>query len=485
HAVVVGLTATDAHPVTLSAMLDGASFVGGSTVATEGTHVLQVSAMDSLGNPSSRTVSFAIDLTAPIITVTGIVPGAVRNAPVTISYSISDLHLGTTTATLNGAAFTSGNTVSTERDHLLVVTAADTAGNTASQSIAFSLDFTLPVIQLSGVTEGASGTRFTPVFSATDAHPVTVSATLDGVAFANGSEVTSRGTHTLVVRATDAAINIATLTRHFTVTDAQVGPPIFRFAVCAFGDLTVSNNAQVTGNSGATASVASNGAFTLQNNARIGGAVVAGGTASLKNNSVVDGRVYHGGTYSQINNAHATGGHQSVAPAPMPCECGFDLAAALADAAITNDNALLAGNPAFANGVLTVQNNGTLTLAAGRYYFSSLNVLNNAKLTSAPGAQVQLYVQGNVTIGNNSTLGAAVGSPGMLVVSGASAAGTVNLKNNAHAALSVYAPNAAVTLSNNAKLYGAVVGKNVTLSNNQTLVLTGLTQVTPPPLSCP
>jgi hypothetical protein len=41
-----------------------------------------------------------------------------------------------------------------------------------------------------------------------------------------------------------------------------------------------------------------------------------------------------------------------------------------------------------------------------------------------------------------------------------------------------------VTLANNAKLYGAVVGKDITLSNNQSVVLTGFPQATPPPLTC-
>lgn len=135
--------------------------------------------------------------------------------------------------------------------------------------------------------------------------------------------------------------------------------------------------------------------------------------------------------------------------------------------------------------MLTVSNNKTLTLGAGRYHLTSLVVQNNAKVTSAPGAVVQLYVEGNVTVGNNALLGAPVGSPAMLVVSGAGATGTVSVSNNADAALSLYAPNASLSLANNSKLYGAVVGKNVTLTNNQTLVLTGLTQANPPPLTCP
>ena len=483
--VTVSYSASDVHALTVAATLDGVSFGSGSTVSGAGTHVLVVTATDGAGNNASQTLTFALDFAAPLITVTGVTSGALRNTPVVISFGVADAHPGTTSATLDGAAFVSGATVSAAGDHLLVVASIDAAGNAATKSVPFSLDFTAPVISLTGVTEGASGTSFTPVFSATDAHSVTVTATLDGAGFVSGAPASSAGAHTLMVTATDGAGNSATTTRHFTITSTQTLLPAFHFAVCAFGNLTVSNNARVTGASGATASVATNGAFTSQNNARIGGAVVAGGAVGLKNNAIIDGRVYHGGSYTQLNNAIASGGHQSVAPAPAPCECGFDLTGALAAAAATNNNGLLAGNPAFVNGALTVQNNGTLTLAGGRYYLSSLKVLNNAKLTAAAGAQVQLYVQGNVTLGNNSMVGAAVGGPGMLLVSGAGPTGTLTLSNNADAALSVYAPNAPVTLANNAKLYGAVVGRDVTLSNNQQLVLTGLTQTTPPPLSCP
>ena len=72
----------------------------------------------------------------------------------------------------------------------------------------------------------------------------------------------------------------------------------------------------------------------------------------------------------------------------------------------------------------------------------------------------------------------------MWVLSGATASGHVEVKNNADAALYLYAPNAPVTLANNAKLHGAVVGKDITLSNNQSVVLTGFSQTTPLPLTC-
>lgn len=480
----ISFSATDAHPGTVGATLDGAAFTSGSTVSAPGSHLLVVTATDAAGNTATRSVAFEIDTAAPVITVTGITAGALRNIPATISFSAADAHPGTVTATLDGAAFSSGGVVSGEGDHLLVVSATDAAGNAATVSVPFSLDFTAPVLTVSGVTEGASGAGFTPVFSATDVHAVTVAATLDGAAFASGTTVSRAGAHTLVVTATDGAGNVATQTVHFTVTGGTAGLPTFHFAVCAFGALSVSNNATVSGAGGAEASVAAHGAFSLQNNARIGGGVVAGGNATLKNNALVDGRVFHGGTFSQQSNALAVGGHQLVTPAPQPCECGFDLSAALADAAATNDNALLAGNPGFSNGVLTVQNNATVTLAAGRYYLAALELKNNARLKSAPGAQVRLYVQGGVKTGNNSTLGAPVGSPMMLLLSGASGTGAVTVNNNADAMLQLYAPNATVTLANNAKLYGAVVGRNVTLDNNQRVELTGFTQASPPPLTC-
>lgn len=114
-----------------TATLDGAVFTNGSTVRTEGQHTLIVT--DAVGN--STTVVFTIDKTAPI--VTGITSGGFYTSNKTITFNEG-------TATLDGNAFTSGDTVSKEGKHTLTVT--DVSGN--KTTIAFTIYKTAPVISM-------------------------------------------------------------------------------------------------------------------------------------------------------------------------------------------------------------------------------------------------------------------------------------------------------------------------------------------------
>lgn len=81
------------------------------------------------------------DETAPVITVTGVTDGYNNVGPVTITFSATDAVDGSVaaTATLDGAAFTSGSAVSDNGIYELVVTASDAAENTATSTIRFAL----------------------------------------------------------------------------------------------------------------------------------------------------------------------------------------------------------------------------------------------------------------------------------------------------------------------------------------------------------
>ncbi len=57
---------------TLAALLDGLPFTSGSPVITAGGHTLTVSASDLSGHTASKTVAFNIDLSSPVITLSGI-----------------------------------------------------------------------------------------------------------------------------------------------------------------------------------------------------------------------------------------------------------------------------------------------------------------------------------------------------------------------------------------------------------------------------
>lgn len=103
-----------------NATLNGHPFTSGTAVTAEGSYTLVVT--NSYG---SMQVQFRIDLTPP--TVVGVSNGGRYTVPPTITFSDG-------TATLNGAAFTSGGQISQEGSYTLVVT--DTANN--SSTITFS-----------------------------------------------------------------------------------------------------------------------------------------------------------------------------------------------------------------------------------------------------------------------------------------------------------------------------------------------------------
>jgi hypothetical protein len=164
--------------------LNGSLFVSGSTVSTDGSHTIIVT--DEATN--STTVTFTIDKTAP--TVTGVTNGKSYNTDRTVTFSEG-------TATLNGTAFISGTTITTEDDYTLIVT--DTAGN--SINIDFTIDKTNP--EVTGVTEGGLyKTDKTITFNEG-------TAKLNGNTFTSGSTVNTEGSHTLIV--TDSATNSTTI----------------------------------------------------------------------------------------------------------------------------------------------------------------------------------------------------------------------------------------------------------------------------------
>lgn len=210
----------DAHLATVAITLDGAPFTSGTAVVAEGDFTLRIEEADRAGNTSMETQTFTIDKTAPALTVTGAVEGSVVNTDVTPVFSAADPHLGVVTATLKGAPFTSGIAVSAAGSYTLVVTATDTCGNASSQTVRFTIDKTPPVITVAGVPQGCAKVDVTPVFSATDVHLDTVTATLNGEPFTSGTTITAEGDYTLRIEATDLAGNSSTQARTFAIDKA-------------------------------------------------------------------------------------------------------------------------------------------------------------------------------------------------------------------------------------------------------------------------
>lgn len=265
-------SATDLHLASVTGTLDGAPFTSGTAVLAEGDHRLVVTATDQAGNSATKELTFTLDRTAPVITVSGVADGWIgKDASVVPVFGATDLHLASTTATLDGAPFGSGTAVAAEGDHRLVVTASDTAGNTATTTVAFTFDRTAPVVAIAGVANGWIGkdASVAPTFSATDQHLADVTGALDGAPFSSGASVTAEGTHRLVVTANDRAGNVGTSEITFTLDRT---PPVVTIAGVSNGYL--GKDPSLTPTFGATDATAVTLAATLDGAPFTSGTVV-------------------------------------------------------------------------------------------------------------------------------------------------------------------------------------------------------------------
>jgi large repetitive protein len=270
------VTASDTHLAGVEITLNGVPFESGTAITAEGDHVLIAVATDTAGSSSRQESRFTIDKTAPAVTLSGATDGSIVNTEVTPTFAVTDLHLGTVAATLNDQPFASGTTITADGDYTLAVTSTDTCGNSSSQAVRFTIDTTPPVITIAGVPEGCVNEDVTPVFSTTDLHLDTVTATLNGQPFTSGTTITAEGDYTLRIEAADQAGNSATETRTFTidrtdpvitltgVTDGAIVntdvTPVFTATDTHLGTVTATlNNQPVT--SGAT--ITTEGDYTL------------------------------------------------------------------------------------------------------------------------------------------------------------------------------------------------------------------------------
>lgn len=101
----------------------------------------------------------------------------------------------------------------------LQLRASDTLSNvSAPVSLALVIDNTPPLISIAGVTAGATITGTAkPVVTVTDLHLQTTEILLDGLPFVSGGTVSTTGSHTLSVKAVDAAGNESQQTVAFKI----------------------------------------------------------------------------------------------------------------------------------------------------------------------------------------------------------------------------------------------------------------------------
>ncbi len=212
-------------PVTYQCSLDGAGFTACTDPVTfnglaQGSHTLQVRATDTAGNvdatPASRT--WTVDTLAPDTGITSGPSGSVASTSATFDFSSTEP--GTFQCSLDGAAFVACTDPVTfnglaEGGHTLSVRAVDTAGNVDPTPITrvWTIDTLPPDTSIVAGPSGSVASTSATFDFASPESGVTFQCSLDGSAFAACSDpVTfnglSQGSHTLLVRAVDAAGNV-------------------------------------------------------------------------------------------------------------------------------------------------------------------------------------------------------------------------------------------------------------------------------------
>ena len=132
-------TPGDPEPVTCSGTVPAGSPIDTSTA---GVKSFTATATANLGNAASKTVSYVVDASAPLIQI-GALPGGASYAigeRVPVTYSCTDADGDTDVASCAGPVSSGGllNTT-TAGAHVFTVTASDRAGNTATASVSYSV----------------------------------------------------------------------------------------------------------------------------------------------------------------------------------------------------------------------------------------------------------------------------------------------------------------------------------------------------------
>ncbi|MCL4479366.1 MAG: carboxypeptidase regulatory-like domain-containing protein [Deltaproteobacteria bacterium] len=163
-----------------------------------------------------------VDLTPPVVSITGVVDNGCYNTP-SPGISITDCHLSSQSILLNGNPYVSGTPISTDGNDVLTATGSDLGGNATTKSVHFKVDTIAPLITITGITDGVAYTSsVTPVISISDANLINSTITLDGIPYISGTPITEQGKHILSVSASDCAGNQSAESVSFTVMSVKL-----------------------------------------------------------------------------------------------------------------------------------------------------------------------------------------------------------------------------------------------------------------------
>ncbi|WP_342375581.1 Ig-like domain-containing protein [Myxococcus stipitatus] len=223
---------------TVTAGPDGSWSLPVATPLADGPHTVTASARDTNGNTATDTNTFTVDSGTAVSITTPAEGSVITNGAVTytgtaepgatVTVTVDGNVVGTTTAAANGSWTVPGVATLGDGPHTVTATAEDEAGNTATDTNAFTVD-TTTAVSITTPVDGSVINDAVVTYTGTAEPGATVTVTVDGTvvgtttAAANGSwtvpgiATLGEGPHTVTATAEDEAGNTATDTNNFTV----------------------------------------------------------------------------------------------------------------------------------------------------------------------------------------------------------------------------------------------------------------------------
>ncbi len=246
-----------------------------------------------------------------------------------------------------------------------------------------------------------------------------------------------------------------------TSVEAWLAPEMkhpFEFALFGDDHIAMANSACTdsynsdSGSYGATlahdgASVGSNGTLTLENIASIGGDAIS---------AIADGIT--------IDNMANVRGDTITGVDPQEIDIIPDEEYVWAEAnsiASTGISGTYTYDPTDYS--LDIGANDDVVLASGVYYFSDIILAQNGTISLEPGAEVIIYMTGDLVLENSSSVNLD-GTPAQLIIY--SSGDLLSLGQSTDLTAAFYGPDAAFTLENYTDFFGAVVANTIDFKNN-------------------
>jgi hypothetical protein len=204
--------------------LDGnvVSKVSGTTLdpLVDGTHTVRVESTDIAGNIGFAEVSFIVDTTAPVVSISSPVAGVMNNTSPLLTYAVDD---GIVISKVDGVVVpkVSCDTLDALADgsHTVRVESTDSAGNVGFAEVTFVVDTVAPLVGINPVTTPTSVNTQTVMGARESGAIITVAlsttATVGVITYPTDTTWSCafsglvEGANTITVTASDAAGNVA------------------------------------------------------------------------------------------------------------------------------------------------------------------------------------------------------------------------------------------------------------------------------------